>query len=118
MASTVADTSMSTNQTKFLEIRRQMRQGIFADVQNYNDNEDATCIEIALLLEASAIKRWLLLPLLSILTLFYFPIKLYWNRRMQGDWLYSTARDLNTATHIYIVGRGKPQLTQAPCRQQ
>jgi len=29
---------------------------------------------------------------------------------MQGDWLYSVAGDLNTATHIYIVGRGKPIL--------
>ena len=100
---------MSTNQTKFLEIRRQLRQGIFADVQNYNENEEATCIEIALLLEFSAVKCFVLLPLLSLLTLFYFPIKLYWSKRMQGDWLYNVARDLSTATHIYIVGRGKPQ---------
>ncbi len=116
--STVADTSMSARNSKFLEIKRKMRQGIFVDIQNYNENEEATCIEIALLLESSSFKRWVVLPILSILTLFYFPIKLYWSKRMQGDWLYSVAGDLNTATHIYIVGRGKPILTECSCRQQ
>jgi hypothetical protein len=116
--STVADSTMSTNHSKFVEIKRNMKQGIFVDVQNYNENEEATCIEIALLLESSNFKRWVVLPLLSILTLFYFPIKLYWSKRMQGDWLYSVAGDLNTATHIYIVGRGKPILTQSSCRQK
>jgi hypothetical protein len=109
--STNADTSMSGRNSKFLEIKQKMRQGIFVDIQNYNENEDATCIEIALLLESSSLKRWVVLPILSILTLFYFPIKLYWSKRMQGDWLYSVAGDLSTATHIYIVGRGKPILT-------
>lgn len=79
----------------------------FLDVQNFNENEEATCIEIALLLQKDNIKRWILLPLLSIFTLFFFPIRMYWNRRMQADWLFKRATSLADATNIFIVGRGK-----------
>lgn len=84
--------------------------GSFLNVKNFNENEDATCIEVAMLLQTSWFKRLVVFPLLSILTLFYFPISLYWNKRMQGTWLYSRAARLAEATHIYIVGRGESSL--------
>jgi hypothetical protein len=81
--------------------------GCFVNVKNFNENEDATCIEIAMLLQKSWFKRLVVFPLLSILTLFFLPIWLYWNKRMQGWWFYSRAARLAEATHVYIVGRGE-----------
>ena len=50
----------------------------YVDVQAYDEEEDTTYIETALLLTENRVKQWLLVPLLSILTLFVFPIFLYW----------------------------------------
>jgi hypothetical protein len=92
---------------KFEAKKQELGDGIFMDVKNLNEYEDATCIEIAVLLTANNLKRWFLVPILSILTLFYFPVRLYWNKRMQERWFYSRATGLADATHVFIVGRGK-----------
>lgn len=60
-----------------------------------------------MLLSDSWFKMYVALPVLSLVTLFVFPIMLYWSKRMQVDWLYSRARSLGDATHIFIIGRGK-----------
>jgi hypothetical protein len=52
------------------------------NVQNYNEHEEATCIEIALLLNKDYFNRLFTVPLISILTLFIFPLKLYWSRHL------------------------------------
>jgi len=60
-------------------------------VVNFSEKEESTCINEAFLLCRSNFKRWLVLPLLSLLTLFIFPVLLYWRKNLQRDWLYSKA---------------------------
>lgn len=76
-------------------------------VKNFNESESATCIEIAILLKSSGFKTYIVVPFLSLLTVFVFPIVLYWSKRLQGSFFYSRADSLQNATHIYIVGQGK-----------
>ena len=75
----------------YSDLKASLGNGSFLIGTNFNENEDSTCIEIALLLRKNKIKRWLIVPLLSILTLFYFSVRLYWSKRMKANWLYSRA---------------------------
>lgn len=77
----------------------------YVDVQAYDEEEDTTYIETALLLTENRVKQWLLVPLLSILTLFVFPIFLYWRKEMRSRWLYTRATSIIASTHMYIEGR-------------
>ena len=74
----------------------------FVFVENYNEKEETTCIDHAILLKYSCLKSWLLVPLLSVLSLFAFPVFLYWKVVLQRDWLYTRATSVQGATHIYI----------------
>ena len=76
-------------------------------VETYDENEETTCVDVAILLQSDCIKRWLVVPLLSILSILIFPVFLYWRITMQRDWLYKRCHDVNQATHVYIEGRGK-----------
>ena len=67
------------------------------NVVTYDENEDTTCVDEAILLESNAFKQWFIVPLFSILTLFVWPVFLYWRKPMQRDWLYSLATDIQTA---------------------
>ena len=99
--------SKNLRQAKFEKIKAELGEGQYMNVVNLNEYEAATCIELALLLHTSKFKKWVLLPILSIVTLFYFPVRLYWSRRMQQKWLYDRANSLEEATDIFIIGRGK-----------
>jgi len=77
----------------------------YVNVQAYDEDEDTTYIEVAILLTSSGVKSWLLVPILSILTIFIFPIFLYWKQEMRRDWLYKRASSIESATHMYIEGR-------------
>lgn len=57
------------------------------------------------------VKRWVICPLLSILTVFIFPIMLYWSKRMQVNWLYSRVGSIYDATNLHIVSRDKNEET-------
>ena len=76
-------------------------------VVHYDENEETTCVDTAILLTSNGIKRWLVVPFLSLLTCMIFPIFLYWKISLQRDMLYTRASSITTATHIYIKGRGK-----------
>ena len=72
----------------------------------YDENEETTCVEEALLLRSNAFKQWVVVPLISLLTLFVWPVFLYWRVPMQRDWLYTrVTAGVHTATHIYVRGR-------------
>lgn len=71
-------------------------------VRAYDSTEETTSIELACLLESSCVKRWLVVPVFSLLTIFIFPIVLYWRPRLQRIWLFSEARSFDQATHIYL----------------
>ena len=57
------------------------------------------------------VKRFIICPLLSILTVFVFPIMLYWSKRMQANWLYNRVGSIYDATNLYIVSRDKNEET-------
>jgi hypothetical protein len=46
---------------------------------NFNEDEEATCIESITLLRHSWVKAYLLTPILSLLTIFILPLKMYWD---------------------------------------
>ena len=73
-------------------------------MQVYDEKEETTCIEYAELLTASKLMMWVTLPILSLLTLFVWPIILYWSKPKQRDWLYRPAKAIDTATHLYVEG--------------
>jgi len=50
-------------------------------------------------------KTYVLVPLLSILTLFLLPIQLYKSSELCCDLFYDVVDDINKATHVKIVGR-------------
>ena len=71
-------------------------------VETYDENEDTTCIVKAILLRENMFKKWVVVPLLSIVTLFVWPIFLYWRIPMQRDWLYSTVEPRNRHRDIVV----------------
>jgi hypothetical protein len=81
--------------------------GAFVGVRNLNEIEDAIRIEVAVLLQPDYLSRYLNAPLLTVLTLSAFAVKLYWNIQMQSDWLYRRVTRLTDATHIMILSKGK-----------
>ena len=74
-------------------------------VEDFNPKEETTCVVDAIILKVDCLKRFLLVPLLSILTILIFPICLYWYCDWRKKYLYSEAGSLKEATHIYIVGK-------------
>ena len=79
----------------------------FVYVENFNEKEETTCIESSMLIKESCLKRWIVVPFLSLVTVLIFPVYLYWRPKLRRDWLYSRASSVRTASHIYIEGRGK-----------
>ena len=79
-------------------------------VEPYDPKEETTYVEEAILLNSSCVKQWLLTPLLSIVTVFIWPLVLYWKVGVRRDYLYSRATSVATATHCFIQGKGKSPL--------
>jgi len=71
-------------------------------VQVFDEKEDTTHITSATLLQVNQLKRWIIVPLLSFLSVFIFPLYIYWKRTLQRDWLFSRASSLESATHVYV----------------
>lgn len=73
-------------------------------MEPYDEDEETTYIDLAILLRENCIKKWLIVPIISLFTLFVFPILLYWKPEMRKRWFYTPAESINRATHIYIEG--------------
>jgi len=54
------------------------------DFVNFNEKEESTCIESITLLKHSFFKAYIVVPILSILTLFFLPLKMYWNNALNA----------------------------------
>ena len=76
-------------------------------VDHFNSQEETTCIDKAVILMDSRLKQFLLVPLVSILSLLIFPIVLYWSPQKQEKWLYRRAKDIQEGSHVFIEGQGK-----------
>lgn len=59
------------------------------------------------MLRADYVKRWIVVPLVSILSCFFFLIFLYWRIPLRKKWLYKAVEQVEQATQIYIEGKGK-----------
>ena len=54
----------------------------FVRVATYDENEETTCVDEAILLKTSHSKQWLVAPVISLFTLFIWPVFLYWSKPM------------------------------------
>jgi hypothetical protein len=52
-------------------------------------------------------KILVVVPILSILTLFVFSLLLYWSPKLRAYWFYSQVSKIEDAQCVLIVGRGK-----------
>jgi hypothetical protein len=50
-------------------------------------------------------KTYFLVPILSLMSLFILPLKMYWSSELCCDMLYDVVEDINKATHVRISGR-------------
>ena len=76
-------------------------------VKQFNEKEEATVIESLTMLSFSWAKAYLLFPLLSLLSLFIYPICVYWYPSLRAGAFYTHQRNFDRATHLYVVGKGK-----------
>ena len=72
---------------------------------NLDERDEATCIDTMVLLHTNCLKQWLLFPILSLLTIFIFPLIVYWRPALNARYRYSTHHSINTASHVLIRGR-------------
>lgn len=58
------------------------------DFLNFNEKEESTVITSLTMLKFNALKAYLLVPLLSLVTLMTLPIRLYWSEQLQAYYFY------------------------------
>ena len=75
------------------------------DFTNFNEKEETTCITSLTMLQSSCCKTYLLLPILSLLSLFILPIRMYWSVPLQRKYMYNEVKDLAQVTHLLVHGR-------------
>lgn len=55
---------------------------------NFNEKEESTVITSLTMLKYNTLKAYLLVPLLSMLTLMVLPIRMYWSAELCAKYLY------------------------------
>lgn len=73
--------------------------------KNFNEKEESTVILSLTLLQYNALKAYLLMPLLSLLTLFILPLRLYWSAELRAYYLYNEVGALEQADHLLVKGK-------------
>ena len=53
-----------------------------ARIKCFKEEEEATYIKIAILLRPNYLFRCLIMPILSIVTIFVFPLMIYWDKEL------------------------------------
>ena len=57
------------------------------------------------MIQFSCCKTYLVLPILSLLSLFILPVRMYWSVPLQKKYMYNDASELGQATHLLVHGR-------------
>jgi hypothetical protein len=57
------------------------------------------------MLKHSAWKTYLLLPFLSVITIFVLPIRLYWSAELRAYYLYTRVRTIQEADALLVRGK-------------
>jgi hypothetical protein len=74
--------------------------------ENFNEAEEATCMASITLLRHSWFKAYILVPILSILTIFILPLKMYWSSTLYAKMIMNPVTNIMKATHVLVKGRG------------
>ena len=56
-------------------------------------------------MKVSWVKVFLLVPILSIVSVFVVPLLMYWHIRIYVYFLFTPVEGINYATHVYIRGK-------------
>lgn len=72
---------------------------------NFNIKEEATVIHSLTKLQFSAFKAYVVLPILSLLTVFVLPICMYWSQSLTAKYLYNRVTVLAEATALLVEGK-------------
>ncbi len=73
----------------------------------FNENEESTKIERITYLQVSYFKRIVFIPVLSILTAFFFLLFLFWYPSLRKKFMYSECTRVTQASHIFVEGTCK-----------
>lgn len=73
--------------------------------KNYNEKEESTVINSLTMLKFNALKAYLLVPLLSILTIMVLPVRLYWSAELRAYYFYDKVRALEQADTMLVRGK-------------
>lgn len=69
---------------------------------NYNEKEEASCMKSITLLRFAAFKSYIIVPIVSLLSVFVIPLLIYWYPDYEKYWLYSEVSSISRATHLFI----------------
>lgn len=56
---------------------------------NFDENEESTCMHSITLMRTSFFKSYLVVPILSFLTIFILPLKMYWDNALYAKWIFN-----------------------------
>jgi len=73
---------------------------------NFNEEEEITIINELTYLRSSMIMTYIVVPILSVCTLFIFAIVLYWKTSLRSQFFYRVVYRLEDATHMLVKGNG------------
>ena len=76
----------------------------FVNYQANNEDDEITQMHDIHFLQFSPLKAYLLMPILSVITLFILPICVYWYTSLKVKYLYYENVSLDQATHVLIKG--------------
>jgi len=74
-----------------------------ASFRNFDENEDATKIVSITYLRESKFKCYVIVPILSLCTLFFILLFIYWYPNLRRALCY-TKTTMKNATHLFIIG--------------
>ena len=75
------------------------------DFENYDENEEATCIDNLTYLKFQPVKAFIVFPILSVLSVFVLTILTYWKTEYRKYWFYKQVDSKEEAKYIFIEGK-------------
>jgi hypothetical protein len=81
------------------------------------DSEEYTRIKSVTYLKFSWLKTLLVIPLLSVLTIFILPLVLYWSVTCRAWWVYTRVTSVKEATHVLISAGSNSFSIETICDQ-
>lgn len=75
------------------------------EVKQFDEKEEATIIDTLTMLEFSYAKTYLQFPLYCVLSVFIYPVIVYWKSGLQATAFYVKTNELERATHLLVEGK-------------